>query len=55
MVSTPPSQGSTSQYEMSDAKVEAKVDALVTETPTESEVDLEFLYTRSMTFCKILN
>ncbi len=50
MVSTPPSQASASQYEMSDAKVEAKVDALVTETPTESEVDLEFLYTRDVEF-----
>ncbi len=50
MVSTPPSQASTSQYEMSDAKVEAKVDAIVGETPQESEIDLEFLYTRDIEF-----
>ncbi|MBD0361643.1 MAG: cyclomaltodextrin glucanotransferase, partial [Coleofasciculus sp. C3-bin4] len=49
MVSTPP-QGSSSQYEVSDAKLEAEVDALVAETPTESEIDLEFLYTRDIEF-----
>ena len=50
MVSTPPPQASKSQYEMSEAKVEAEVDALVTETPTESEIDLEYLYTRDIEF-----
>jgi cyclomaltodextrin glucanotransferase len=50
MVSTPPSQGSSSQYEMSEAKVEAKIDAIVDETPQEPEIDLEFLYTRDIEF-----
>lgn len=50
MVSTPPSQGSASQYEMSEAKVEEQVDALIAETPTEPEIDLEFLYTRDIEF-----
>lgn len=50
MVSTPSPQSSSSQYEISEAKVEAKVDALVAETPTESEIDLEFLYTRDIEF-----
>ncbi|HEY9609539.1 alpha-amylase family glycosyl hydrolase [Allocoleopsis sp.] len=50
MVSTPPPQASSSQYEMSEAKVEAEIDALVAETPTESEIDLEFLYTRDIEF-----
>ena len=50
MVSTPPSQASTSQYEMSDAKVDETVDALIAETPTETDLDLEFLYTRDIEF-----
>lgn len=50
MVTTPPSQSSSSQYEVSDAKLESEVDALVTETPPESEIDLEFLYTRDIEF-----
>jgi len=50
MVSTPPSQGSSSQYEMSEAKVEAKIDAIVDATPQEPEIDLEFLYTRDIEF-----
>jgi cyclomaltodextrin glucanotransferase len=50
MVSTPPSQASSSQYEVSDAKLEAEVDALVAETPPETEIDLEFLYTRDIEF-----
>ncbi len=50
MVSTPPSQASTSQYEMSDTKVDETVDALIAETPTETDLDLEFLYTRDIEF-----
>lgn len=52
MVSTPPSQASSSQYQTSEAKVEAQVDALVAETPQEqdSDLDLEFLYTRDIEF-----
>jgi cyclomaltodextrin glucanotransferase len=52
MVSTPPSQASSSQYEMSEAKVDEKVDALVGEAPQESDndIDLEFLYTRDIEF-----
>lgn len=50
MVSTPPPRSSKSQYEMSEAEVHAEVDALVAETPTESEIDLEFLYTRDIEF-----
>ncbi len=52
MVSTPPSQASSSQYETSEDKVKDKVDALVAETPQESDsdLDLEFLYTRDIEF-----
>ncbi|HEY9711459.1 MAG TPA: alpha-amylase family glycosyl hydrolase, partial [Oculatellaceae cyanobacterium] len=52
MVSTPPSQGSSSQYEMSEDKVKDQVDTLVAETPqaSESDLDLEFLYTRDIEF-----
>jgi cyclomaltodextrin glucanotransferase len=50
MVSTPPSQGSSSQYEVSEAKFESEVDALIGETPQESEIDLQFLYTRDIEF-----
>ncbi|HEY9650944.1 MAG TPA: alpha-amylase family glycosyl hydrolase [Coleofasciculaceae cyanobacterium] len=50
MVSTPPSQGSASQYEISEAKVDEQIDAIITETPTEPEIDLEFLYTRDIEF-----
>src|SRR4028119_1959468 len=50
MVSTPPSQASSSQYEVSDAELKAQVDTLVTETPIETEIDLEFLYTRDIEF-----
>lgn len=50
MVSTPPPQSSSSQYEISEAKVATEIDTLVTETPTESEIDLEFLYTRDIEF-----
>ena len=50
MVSTPPPRSSKSQYEMSEAEVHAEVDSLVAETPVESEIDLEFLYTRDIEF-----
>jgi len=50
MVSTPPSQGSSSQYEISEAKAEAKIDAIVDASPPEPEIDLEFLYTRDIEF-----
>ena len=48
MVSTPPSQASSSQYEVTNP--EAEVDALVAEPNPESEIDLEFLYTRDIEF-----
>jgi cyclomaltodextrin glucanotransferase len=48
MVSTPPSQASTSQYEVTDAQ--EKVEALVTEIKPETDIDLEFLYTRDIEF-----
>ena len=48
MVSTPPSQASSSQYEVTD--VEAKVESLVAETKLESDINLEFLYTRDIEF-----
>lgn len=48
MVSTPPSQASSSQYEVTDAK--EKVESLVTEVKPESDIDLEFLYTRDIEF-----
>jgi cyclomaltodextrin glucanotransferase len=48
MVSTPPSQASSSQYEVTDAQ--EKVESLVTEVKPESDIDLEFLYTRDIEF-----
>ncbi|HEY9872435.1 MAG TPA: alpha-amylase family glycosyl hydrolase, partial [Candidatus Obscuribacterales bacterium] len=48
MVSTPPSQASSSQYEVTD--VEAKVESLVAESKPDSDIDLEFLYTRDIEF-----
>ncbi len=52
MVSTPPSQASSSQYEMSEAKVEEKVDEIVEKNLQESDIDidLDFLYTRDIEF-----
>jgi cyclomaltodextrin glucanotransferase len=35
---------------MSDTKVDETVDALIAETPTETDLDLEFLYTRDIEF-----
>lgn len=48
MVSTPPSQRSTVQYEVGDQYKE--IDTLVTEQKTETDIDLEFLYTRDIEF-----
>ena len=47
MVFTPPSQVSSEQYRVTDPQ--AEVESLVAE-PKESEVDLEFLYTRDIEF-----
>ncbi len=49
MVSTPPAQGSSNQYEVSDANLKNQVD-IITEIPSETEIDLEFLYTRDIEF-----
>ncbi|MBD1898505.1 alpha-amylase family glycosyl hydrolase [Trichocoleus sp. DQ-A3] len=48
MVSTPPSQASSSQYEVTNS--EAEIDSLVIEAKPESDIDLEFLYTRDIEF-----
>src|SRR6476646_3076240 len=48
MVSTPPSQLSTEQYEVTNAQ--EKVESLVTTPKPDSEIDLEFLYTRDIEF-----
>ncbi|MFE1743886.1 alpha-amylase family glycosyl hydrolase [Coleofasciculus sp. H7-2] len=48
MVSTPPSQASSSQYEVTNP--EAEVESLVIEAKPESDIDLEFLYTRDIEF-----
>lgn len=50
MVTTPPSQGSSDQYELSDAKQAEKVKTLVQEASSETDLDLEFLYTRDIEF-----
>lgn len=50
MVTTPPSQSSSNQYEVSDVKLEAEVKTLVNETTAETDLDLEFLYTRDIEF-----
>ncbi|NES97550.1 MAG: hypothetical protein F6K32_20510, partial [Desertifilum sp. SIO1I2] len=38
------------QYQVSDQKVSEEVDMLVTEEKTETDIDLEFLYTRDIEF-----
>ncbi|MBD2744429.1 alpha-amylase family glycosyl hydrolase [Coleofasciculus sp. FACHB-1120] len=48
MVSTPPSQASSSQYEVTNS--EAEIESLVLEAKPESDIDLEFLYTRDIEF-----
>lgn len=50
MVTTPPSQGSSDQYQVSEANLEAEVKTLVSETSAETDLDLEFLYTRDIEF-----
>lgn len=46
----PSSQSSSAQYEVSDATLKTEVDSLVTEAQSESDIDLEFLYTRDIEF-----
>jgi cyclomaltodextrin glucanotransferase len=48
MVNTPPSQFSEEQYKVED--VEAEVTAIIETPPSETEIDLEFLYTRDIEF-----
>ncbi|MCL1472397.1 alpha-amylase family glycosyl hydrolase [Argonema antarcticum] len=48
MVSTPPSQASSSQYEVADSY--KQVETLVSEPKPEIDIDLEFLYTRDIEF-----
>lgn len=48
MVSTPPSQASSAQYEVTNP--EAEVDSLLSQPKQDSEIDLEFLYTRDIEF-----
>ena len=50
MVSHPPSKSSSTQYEVSEPQAEAKVKTLVTEAPSETDIDLDFLYTRDIEF-----
>lgn len=47
---TTPSQSSSNQHEISDAKLEAEVKTLVNATTPETDLDLEFLYTRDIEF-----
>ncbi|WP_414581468.1 alpha-amylase family glycosyl hydrolase [Scytonema sp. PCC 10023] len=48
MVNTPPSLFSEDQYKVEDA--EAEVTAIIETPPSETEIDLEFLYTRDIEF-----
>ncbi|NJM71235.1 MAG: cyclomaltodextrin glucanotransferase [Scytonema sp. RU_4_4] len=48
MVNTPPSLFSEDQYKVEDA--EAEVSAIIETLPSETEIDLEFLYTRDIEF-----
>ncbi|NMG10021.1 alpha-amylase family glycosyl hydrolase [Brasilonema sp. UFV-L1] len=48
MVNTPPSLFSEDQYKVEDA--EAEVSAIIETPPSETEIDLEFLYTRDIEF-----
>ena len=50
MVSHPPSKSSPTQYEVSEPQAEAKVKTLITEAPSETDIDLDFLYTRAIEF-----
>ncbi|MCU0533192.1 MAG: alpha-amylase family glycosyl hydrolase [Hydrococcus sp. Prado102] len=48
MVTTPPSQASEAQYKVEQPNVE--LEALVQSPPSDTEIDLEFLYTRDIEF-----
>ncbi|HEY9848429.1 MAG TPA: alpha-amylase family glycosyl hydrolase [Leptolyngbyaceae cyanobacterium] len=48
MVQTPPSQRSPEQYEVTDAQ--EKIESLVSEPKQDTEIDLDFLYTRDIEF-----
>lgn len=48
MVTTPPSQVSSAQYQVTDEKV--KLESLVSEPRQDTEIDLDFLYTRDIEF-----
>lgn len=48
MVSTPPSQRSSEQYEVTNPA--AEVQSLISENTPDTEIDLEFLYTRDIEF-----
>jgi len=48
MVTTPPSQTTDTQYEVTNPQ--EQIESLELTTPQEAEIDLEFLYTRSIEF-----
>ncbi|NJK49937.1 cyclomaltodextrin glucanotransferase [Candidatus Gracilibacteria bacterium] len=48
MVTTPPSQASEAQYKVEQPN--AELEALVQSPPSDTEIDLEFLYTRDIEF-----
>lgn len=48
MVTTPPPQASSDQYHVADPQ--AEVESLVAEPKTDTDIDLEFLYTRDIEF-----
>lgn len=48
MVATPPPKSTSQQYEVTDAS--EKITALVSEQKQDTEIDLEFLYTRDIEF-----
>ncbi|HBB34841.1 MAG TPA: cyclomaltodextrin glucanotransferase [Cyanobacteria bacterium UBA8803] len=50
MASTPSSLSSDSQYEVTQTEAEAEVEQLIVEDKPESDLDLEFLYTRDIEF-----
>ncbi|MBE9179023.1 cyclomaltodextrin glucanotransferase [Oculatella sp. LEGE 06141] len=48
MVTTPPSQASSTQYQVTEPQSE--IDALIPEQRQDTDIDLEFLYTRDIEF-----
>ncbi|MGQ4650355.1 alpha-amylase family glycosyl hydrolase [Lyngbya aestuarii] len=50
MTSNRPIQSSSSQYQVTDSQAEAEVKTLVEEIQPESDIDLDFLYTRDIEF-----